>query len=97
MKVFNLKTKKTENLFETLNPVYQIRYSNPIYGNIDEFVVITLEADDEKQAKIKAMNNQEFTSHIEGKHYDIEYLTAFKPKGLYVIGKVEYYEGVPRL
>lgn len=95
-KYFNPKTKKQEKLFETLNPVYRVCYENPLVGNRGECVYITLEAENEDDAKIKAMNNEEFTKYIWGKYFDKKYLKAYKPTGLYIIGKVEYYEGDPR-
>jgi len=96
-KYYNPNTKKTEGLFESLNPVYRVCYINPLVGNKGESVWVTLEAENEDDAKIKAMNIEEFTKHIWKKYYDQKYLTAYKPTGLYVIGKVEYYEGDPRL
>lgn len=96
-KYYNPNTKKTERLFESLNPVYRVCYSNPQVGYKGEAVYITIEAENEDDAKIKAMNNDEFTKHIVGKYYDRKYLEAYKPNGLYVIGKVEYFQGDPRL
>jgi len=95
-KYFNQEAKKTEGLFETLNPVYRVVYKNPIVGNRGESVYITLEANNEEQAKEKAMQNKEFTGYIFMKYFDGKYLKAYKPTGLYVIGKVEYFEGDPR-
>jgi hypothetical protein len=96
-KFFNPITKKMEKLFETLIPVYTVCYENPLVGNKGESVYITLEAEDENDAKIKAMNNDEFTSYIQGKYFNRKYLKAYKPTDLYVIGQVKYYEGDPRL
>jgi len=86
-KYFNPNTRKTEELFTTLNPVYQVWYK----GDKGDHVYIILEAKNEDDAKIKAMNNQEFTSHILGKYFDRKYLTAHKPNELYVIGEIKYY------
>ena len=94
-KYFDPKTKKTQGLFETLNPVYTVKYENPTTGE-GEYVKITLEADNEEEAKNKAMKNKEFVDHIFMKYYDNNYLQAYKPIGIYVIGKMEYYEGDPR-
>jgi len=96
-KYFNKKTKKTERLFDTLNPVYRVVYQNPLVGNKGEAVYITLEAENEDMAKDKAMKNKEFSGYIFMKYFDKKFLKAYKPIGNYVIGKVEYYEGDPRL
>jgi hypothetical protein len=96
-KYFNPKTKKTQKLFDTLNPVYKVRYENPLVGDKGEAVYITLEANNEEEAKDKAMLNKEFTKHIFMKYYDRKYLQAYKPIGNYVIGKIEYFSGDPRL
>jgi hypothetical protein len=96
-KYFNPKTGKTQKLFDTLNPVYTVRYVNPYVGDKGEAVYITLEANEEEEAKDKAMLNKEFTKHIFMKYYDRKYLTAYKPSGNYVINKVQYFSGDPRL
>jgi hypothetical protein len=96
-KYFNPKTGKTQKLFDTLNPVYTVRYMNHLVGDKGEAVYITLEANSEEEAKDKAMANKEFTKYIFMKYYDRKYLTAYKPQGNYVIGKIQYFEGDPRL
>jgi hypothetical protein len=93
---YNPKTKKTEYLFETLNPVYEVKYENIDTGDYGEAVYVVLEADNEEDAKDKAMENNEFAKHIVMKYYDRRYLDAYKPTGLYIIGKVRYFEGDPR-
>lgn len=88
-KYYNPKSKKMEDMWETLVPVYTVRYEMPE----GKMVYITLEAQNEEEAKDKAMVNPKFIEHIPIKDFDREYLTAYKPSGLYVIGRVEYFEG----
>ena len=100
MKVFNTKTKKNEDLFETLIPTFTVCCTNDniVEGYKGCAVYINVSAEDEDSAKDIALANEEFMSHI---HKDVEfnkkYLKTFKPTGNYVIGKVKYYEGDPRL
>ena len=100
MKVFNPKTKKNQDLFETLIPVFTVGCTNDnmVNGYKGCSVYINVSAEDEESAKELAMKNEEFMSHI---HNDVKlekkYVKAFKPVGNYVIGKVEYYEGDERL
>jgi hypothetical protein len=61
-------------------------------------VYINVSAENEELAKEIAIANEEFMSHIYDKEkFDKKYLSTFKPSGSYIIGKVEYYEGDPRL
>lgn len=95
-KYYNPSEKKTENLFETLNPVYSVTYENPNFGNRGEYVSMVVEGKNEDEAKDNAMKNEEFSKHIFMKYFDKKHLKAEKPMGLYVIGKVNYYEGNSR-
>lgn len=100
MKVFNPKTKKNQDLFETLIPVFTVGCTNDNIVNGDKgcAVYINVSAENEELAKNLALANEEFMSHIhDQKNFDKKYLVAFKPTGSYVIGKVSYYEGDPRL
>jgi len=100
MKVFNPKTKKNQDLFETLIPVFTVGCANDNIVNGDKgcAVYINVSAENEETAKNLAMSNDEFMSHIyDKKKFDRKYLAAFKPTGNYVIGRVTYYEGDPRL
>ena len=100
MKVYNPKTKKNQDLFETLIPVFTVGCTNDNVVNGDKgcAVYINVSAENEELAKNLALANEEFMSHIrDQKNFDKKYLVAFKPTGLYVIGKVTYYEGDPRL
>jgi len=45
----------------------------------------------------KAILNQEFTKHLDMDRFSRKCLSTYKPSGLYVIGKVEYFEGDERL
>ena len=100
MKVFNAKTKKNQDLFETLIPVFTVCCTNDSLVNGDKgcAVYINVSAENEELAKDMALANEEFMSHIHKKEeFDKKYLSTFKPQGNYVIGKVNYYEGDPRL
>ena len=100
MKVFNAKTKKNENLFETLIPTFTVCCTTPNIVNGDKGcgVYITVSAENEELAKDIAITNEEFMSHIYNKdEFDKKYLKTFKPTGNYVIGRVQYFEGDPRL
>lgn len=94
---YNPETKKTQELFDVLNPVYTVRYVNHTCGDKGEALYMTVEAKNEREAKHKAMGNEEFTKHIYFKYYDEKYLVAYPATGNYVIGKVLYFEGDPRL
>jgi len=89
---FNPIGKKMEGLFESLNPVFTVKYENSPIENKSGTVYITLEAENEEQAKDKAMVNPEFIQYIQMESFDRENLNAYKPVGLYVIGRVEYFE-----
>ena len=100
MKVFNPKTKKNQDLFETLIPVFTVGCTNDnlVNGDKDCAVYINVSAENEELAKNLALANEEFMSHIrDQKNFDKKYLHAFKPTGNYVIGKVSYYAGDVRL
>ena len=99
MKVFNDKTKKTEDLFETLIPVFTVGCSNDMVdGHKGCQVYINVSAENEELAKEIAVANEEFMSHIrKDVLFDKKYLDTFKPTGNYVIGRVGYFEGDPRL
>jgi len=100
MKVFNTKTKKNEDLFETLIPTFTVCCTNDniVEGYKGCAVYINVSAENEELAKNIAITNEEFMSHIHDKDgFDKKYLQTFKPTGNYVIGRVEYFEGDPRL
>lgn len=97
MQFFNTNTGKMQKLFGVLNNVWTVRYNDHEVGYKGEATYITLEAENEELAKDLAMQNKEFTRFIEMKYFKRKCLHAFEPKGNYVIGKVEYYEGDPRL
>jgi hypothetical protein len=94
---FNPTTGKMGKLFDILNPVYTVCYKNHEVGDKGEAVYITLEANTEEHAKELAMLNKEFTKHIYMKYYNKKCLDAYRATGNYVIGKVNYYSGDPRL
>jgi hypothetical protein len=97
-KYYNPLTKRNEDLFDTLNPVFTVScHHEPVIGDKGAAVYLIVEAKDEEEAKNKALANNEFTKHIRMKDFDRRCLEVFKPSGLYVIGKVDYYEGDPRL
>jgi len=97
-KFYNPKTKKTQKLFENpLEDVWMVRYQNPNVGDKGEALYLVVSASDKDTAKHMAMANKEFTEHIFMKYYDEKYLSVYKPMGSYVIGKVVYFEGDPRL
>jgi len=101
MKVFNKKTKKNQDLFETLIPVFTVCCTNDniVDGYKGCAVYINVSAENEDLAKNIALANDEFMSHIYNKDEfnKFKHLKTFKPTGNYVIGKVEYFEGDPRL
>ena len=94
---YNPESQDTQKLFDKLIPVWNVTYKNPSVGYKGEGLYYTVEAKDADEAKSKALANMEFTKHIAMEFYDSRYLTAFTPIGIYVIGKVEYFEGDPRL
>jgi len=97
MQFFNRNTGKMQKLFKTQNKVFSVRYVNHEVGDKGEALYITLEAKNLEQAKDLALKNHAFTKYIQMKYYNRKYLSAYEPKGNYVIGKVEYFEGDPRL
>ena len=100
MKVFNKETKKNQDLFETLIPVFTVSCTldSLVVGDKGCSVYINVSAENEELAKEIAIANEEFMSHIYKKdEFDKRYLSVFKPSGSYVIGKVDYYDGDPRL
>ena len=100
MKVFNTKTQKNQDLFETLIPVFTVCCTNDniVKGYKGCAVFINISGENEEVAKELAMANEEFMSHIHKKDkFDKKYLRAFKPTGNYVIGNVQYFEGDKRL
>jgi len=97
---YNTETRKKQTLFEVLIPVWTIACTNDnvVDGDKGCCVYITVEAEDIEHAKDKAMLNEEFMSHIsDRKNFDRKYLRGHEPHGNYVIGKVLYFEGDPRL
>lgn len=99
MKVYNPRTKSNQDLFETLNPVFMVSCVTPniVIGDKGASVRIVIEAEDGEKAKDKALLNSEFTKHLRMKDLKRMHLDSYKPLGLYVIGKVNYYEGDERL
>ena len=96
MKVYNPKTKKAQDLFETLIPVFTVGYTG--INNKGCAVYINVSAKNEEVAKDIAIANKEFMKYIHNKKtFNKKYLHVFKPSGNYVIGSIEYYEGDPRL
>ncbi len=82
---FNTKIRKLQGLFDTLVPVFQVRYENP-----DSVILLTVEANTVEEAKAKALQNKEFTDLIVLEQYSEKHLYAYKPEGLYVVGKIEF-------
>ena len=100
MKVFNPTTKKNQDLFETLIQVFTVCVTNDemVDGHKGASVYINVSAENEELAKNLALTNEEFMSHIrDQKNFDKKHLNTFKPTGNYVIGKVKYFAGDPRL
>jgi hypothetical protein len=95
----NPETGKTQKLFDMLLPVFIVccRNDNVVEGYKGCAVYITVQADNEEKAMLTALANPEFTKHIRMKDFTMKYLSAYKPSGNYVIGKVSYYEGDKRL
>ena len=99
LKYINKETGKPQELFdeETLIPTWTVKYGDPNSGNKGEAVYMTLSAKDEQQAKTLALACSEFNQHITPDFYDSRYLSAYEATGNFVIGRVEYFEGDPRL
>jgi hypothetical protein len=97
MKVFNPTTKATQDMFDSLNPVFEVSctYPNIVIGDKGAAVRLIVEAENKENAIGKAMLNPEFTKHLRPGYE--HYLDVTTPTGLYVIGKVNYHEGDPRL
>ena len=98
-KYFNKETKKTQKLFceEVLVPTWTVRYEDPNTGNKGEALYMTVSAKSEDEAKTQALACSGFNQHILPQHFEKRYLTAYKARGNYVIGEVQYFEGDPRL
>ena len=96
-KYSNRETGKTQKLFDKLNPVFTVRYINPTCGDKGEALYMTVAAETPEKAIEWAMSKKEFTNHIYMKYYDKKYFEVYPATGNYVIGKVLYYEGDPRL
>jgi hypothetical protein len=100
-KYYNPKTKRNQDLFEieSLCPVFTVRCDTPdiVIGDKGASVSVVIEANDEEDAVNKATLNKEFTKHIRMNYFQTKHLRVYKPSGLYVIGKVDYYEGDTRL
>jgi hypothetical protein len=98
-KYYDPKTKKNQDLFETLNPVFAVSCKTPdiVIGDKGAEVNIIIEACNENEAIDKALLNQEFTEHIRMKDLKTKYLDVYKPSGFYVIGRVNYYGGDSKL
>lgn len=102
MKVFNPQTKKNQDLFEieSLCPVFRVscRVQDVVNGDKGCAVYLNVEACNEEEAKDKALLNKEFTKHLHMERFNKErHLEVSTPTGLYVIGRVDYYDGDPRL
>lgn len=93
------QTGKTQKLFDTLIPVFTVcgRIDNAVKGYKDCAVYLTVEAKDENEAMDKAMKNKNFKNYLDSKNFNKKSLVVYKPKGNYIIGKVNYYEGDERL
>lgn len=93
-KYYDPKTKKHQDLFETLNPVFQVSCKIPdiVIGNEGVEVKIVVEANNENEAINKVLLNQEFTKHLRMEKFETKYLEVYKPAGFYVIGRVNYYD-----
>lgn len=101
MKVYNPKTKKNQDLFETetLCPVFTVCCTNDevVNGYKGAAVYLNVEACDKEEAIKKALLNKEFTQHLTKNFNKDRDLTVYTPSGLYVIGRVDYFDGDPRL
>jgi len=94
-KYFNPKTKRNQDLFEidSLCPVFEVIYKTPNESTVS----IIVEAKDEEEAIDKSILNQEFIGHIDGTFDKENDLDVRTPTGLYVIGRVNYYDGGSKL
>jgi hypothetical protein len=102
MKVFNPKIKRNQDLFEIENlcPVFAVCCRTPdvVIGDKGAAVYLNVEACNEEEAIEKALLNKEFTTHLRMERFDKDkHLDVYTPSGLYVIGRVDYFEGDPRL
>jgi hypothetical protein len=93
----NPETGKTQRLFDVLTPVYTVRYINPTCGDKGEALYMTVAAETPEKAIKWAMSKKEFVNHITMKYYSEKYFEVYPATGNYVIGKILYYEGDPRL
>ena len=96
---FNKDTGETQKLFceETLIPTWTVRYEDPTRGNKGEALYMTVSAETEWKAKEQALACSGFTKHLTPEFWELKYLTAYKARGNYVIGEIQYFEGDPRL
>jgi hypothetical protein len=90
----NPKTGKTQKLFDELLSVYTVRYENP---NRSGVIYITVSAKNNTEAINKAMDNNEFRSHIKLQYFKREYFNVYKALGNYVIDKVICADSEPKL
>jgi hypothetical protein len=79
--------------------IWTVCYENSIVGYKGEALYYTCKALTDKDAINQAMRCEEFFSKIYMKHFDFKYFKAFKPQYPQKdeIGKVQYFEGDPRL
>jgi hypothetical protein len=79
--------------------VFVVMYENPLVGYKGNMVTYCLRARDDREAMRQALLNTDFQNKINMANFDKKYLTAYKPKIYKVdeIGKINYYEGDPRL
>jgi hypothetical protein len=79
--------------------VWTVCYGNPLAGNKGEALYYNCRARDNKDAIRQAMRCGEFTEKILMKYFDFKYFKTFKPQfpKEEEIGKVQFYEGDPRL
>lgn len=91
------KEKRGKEILPFSEDIWMVKYSNPFVGYKGEAVYIAVNAENEEQAKDEAMEHGKFTSHIFMKYFDKKYLTAYKAKRDEIVGRVQYFEGDPRL
>lgn len=92
------KQRNEEDLFDDSVPVFSVSaHDNAVNGYKGAAVYLNVEAENEDQAKEKALKNKEFIQHLNEGYKDKKYLSTHEPSGLFVIGRVEYFEGDPRL
>ena len=99
---FNKDTGETQRLFDekTLIKSYLVSVTNDNIVNGDKgcAVFIVVSAEDLDHAKDKAMLCEEFMKHIsDRKTFERKHLQVSVAQGSYVIGKVQYFSGDPRL